>query len=288
MSISASDVAKLRAKTGAGLMNCKKALVEAEGDLQAAEDILRTKDLAQAEKKRDREAVEGVIAMAVSDAGAAMVEINAETDFVARDDTFKGFTQTVADAALKEGSQDVDVLLAARFEGDESVEQARARMVATIGENLRVRRCSVMNGHIAHYVHQGRIGVLVKLSADHAELGRNIAMHIAASHPLAIDVNQIPAEVVEDQKRIFVAQAEESGKPADIIEKMIAGKLNKFLSAQTLVGQAYVRDPSMTVGDLLKAEGVDVIDFKRFEVGEGLEKSETDFAAEVMATAKGA
>lgn len=288
MAVGAKDVAQLRSMTGAGLMDCKKALVEAEGDMKAAEDILRKKDLAKADKKGGREAVEGVIAMASDDAGVAMVEINSETDFVARDESFSGFASAVANVALAGDANDSAALSAAQFDGDETVEEARIRMVAKIGENLRVRRCYTCKGPaVYHYSHQGRIGVVVQLSADNAELGRNLAMHIAASSPVAIDVDSIPADVVEDQKRIFVAQAEESGKPPEIIEKMIAGKLGKFLAAQTLVGQPYVRDPSMTVGDLLKSAGLNVLKLERFEVGEGLEKTETDFAEEVMATVKG-
>ncbi|MGB0513360.1 MAG: translation elongation factor Ts [Wenzhouxiangellaceae bacterium] len=288
MSITASQVKELRERSGAGMMECKKALVETGGDIDAAIEHLRKSGLAKADKKAGRVAAEGAIVHASDANGAVLVEINCETDFVAKDENFVAFAGQVAEQALT--AESVDALLEAELDGGDSVEARRQQLVAKLGENLQVRRFEKVatdGGVIGGYIHGGRIGVLVALEGGSEELARDIAMHVAALNPRFIDADQVPADVLEKEKDILRAQAEESGKPAEIIEKMIAGRLNKHLAEITLVGQPFVKDTDQTVGKLLKAAGAKVGSFVRLEVGEGIEKEESDFAAEVMQQARG-
>ena len=282
--ITASMVKELRERTGAGMMECKKALTENNGDIEAAADWLRKTGLAKADKKADRVAAEGRIAMAQGQGAAVLVEINSETDFVAKDANFLAFCETVANAAL--GAADVDALKAAKTASGETVEEARAAVVAKVGENVQVRRMARMQSAantIGAYVHGGRIGVLVELKGGNAELARGLAMHIAAMNPPYVSPAHVPAEFVAREKEIALAQVKDSGKPQDILEKMISGKVAKTVGEVTLTGQPYVLDTNQTVEAALKAAGgAEVLGFVRLAVGEGIEKKEDDFAAEVM------
>ncbi len=291
MAITAAMVKELRERTGAGMMECKKALTETNGDMEAAIEHLRKTGLAKADKKAGRTAAEGVVVMASSDDGktAVLVEINSETDFVAKDDNFKTFANRVAEVALASGADNIEALLAADYEDGKTVEQARQELIAKVGENIQVRRMvRVQTEHmIGAYIHGGRIGVLVEQEGGDAELAKDIAMHVAAISPAYVDADSVPADVVEKEKSILVAQAQESGKPADIIEKMIQGRLRKFLAEITLLGQPFVKDGDITVEKLLKSKGAKVLGFHRLAVGEGIEKKEENFAEEVMAQVKG-
>jgi elongation factor Ts len=282
--ITASMVKELRERTGAGMMECKKALTENNGDIEAAADWLRKTGLAKADKKADRVAAEGRIAMAQTADTAVLVEINSETDFVAKDANFLTFTETVANAAL--GASDVEALKAAKTASGETVEETRAAVVSKVGENVQVRRMARLQSSdntIGAYVHGGRIGVLVELKGGNAELARGLAMHIAAMNPPYISPAHVPAEFVAREKEIALAQVKDSGKPQEILEKMIAGKVSKTVSEITLTGQPYVLDTNQTVEAALKAAGnAEVLSFVRLAVGEGIEKKEDDFAAEVM------
>lgn len=289
MSISAAQVKELRDRTGAGMMECKKALVESDGDMDAAIEHLRKSGLAKADKKSDRVAAEGAIVMAQSDNRAVLVEINCETDFVAKDDNFRGFAEEVAHLALEADS--VDELNQAQMAGGQTVAETAKQLVAKLGEKIEVRRRAELateGGTLGGYIHGGRIGVLVAVSGGDEQLARDLAMHVAALNPAYRDVADVPAEVVESEKRVLVAQAEESGKPPEIIEKMVSGRLNKHLAEITLTGQPFVKDSDTTVGKLLDSRDASVEGFVRLEVGEGVEKEEGDFAAEVMEQARGA
>lgn len=291
MAISASLVKELRERTGSGMMECKKALVETDGDIEGAIELMRKRGQAKADKKADRVAAEGAIVVATAGDGksAAMVEVNSETDFVAKDENFAGFAQKVAQAALDQNPDDVAALMAADV-GGESLEEARKNLIAKIGENIQVRRFTRFassGGIVANYLHGSRIGVLVELEGGSEELARDVAMHIAASKPVCVDETGVPAETLEKEREILRAQALESGKPAEIVDKMIEGRLRKFLSEITLVGQPFVKDPDQTVGKLLKGSGATVANFVRLEVGEGIEKQEENFADEVMAQVRG-
>ena len=288
MSISAAQVKELRERSGAGMMECKKALVETDGDLDAAIEHLRKTGLAKADKKSGRVAAEGAVIMAESGDRAVLVEINCETDFVAKDDNFRRFADEVAGLALT--VDDADALNEATLESGQSVAEAAKQLVAKLGEKIQVRRLahvSADGGILGGYIHGGRIGVLVALDGGDQALARDLAMHIAALNPAYADVADVPADVLEGEKQILVSQAEDSGKPAEIIEKMVAGRLNKRLAEITLTGQPFVKDSDQTVGKLLKSKNASVKDFVRLEVGEGIEKDEADFAAEVMEQAKG-
>jgi elongation factor Ts len=280
--ITATQVKELRERTGAGMMECKKALVENAADIEAAADWLRKTGLAKADKKASRVAAEGRIAMAQSDKTAVIVEINSETDFVAKDAGFLAFSDAVAQAALK--VDDIDALKVAKLDGG-SVEDLRSALIAKVGENVQVRRMARMQSDntIGAYVHGGRIGVLVEVKGGNPELARGLAMHIAAMNPPYISPAHVPADFVAREKEIALAQVKESGKPAEILEKMIAGKVAKTVSEITLTGQPYVMDTNQTVEAALKAAGgAQVISFVRLAVGEGIEKQADDFAAEVM------
>lgn len=288
MSITASQVKELRERTGAGMMECKKALVEVDGDMDAAIDHLRKTGLAKADKKADRVAAEGTIVAATEGNRAVLVEINCETDFVAKDDNFRGFTDEVASLAL--GADDAEALAQANMKNGQSVDENRQQLIAKLGENIQVRRMARLDsegGVIGSYIHGGRIGVLVALEGGDEDLARDLAMHVAALNPSWRDADDVPADVIENEKQILVAQAEDSGKPPEIIEKMVTGRLNKRLSEITLTGQPFVKDSDTTVGKLLKEKGAKVADFVRLEVGEGIEKEEGDFASEVMEQARG-
>lgn len=290
--ITAAMVKELRERTGAGMMDCKKALNENGGDMDAAIEAMRKSGAAKADKKAGRVAAEGQIVIATSDDAkkAAIVEINCETDFVAKDDNFVGFVNQVANAVLASGETDAEAITGLPLDGGKTVGEVRTELVAKIGENIQVRRAQIVDageGVVASYRHGMRIGVVVSLNGGDADLGRDVAMHIAASRPVCVNEDQVPAELLEKEKAIFSAQAAESGKPAEIIEKMITGRMKKYLGEITLVGQPFVKDPDQTVGKLLGAAGASVNEFVRLEVGEGIEKKQEDFASEVMAQVRG-
>lgn len=292
MAITAAMVKDLRERTGAGMMECKKALVECDGDIEAAIEHMRKTGLAKADKKAGRTAAEGLIAIKATDDNkkAAIVEVNCETDFVAKGDEFQNFCSEVAQLALDNAPADLDALLATPMAGGDSIADTLKAMIAKIGENMTVRRFKVVScedGQIASYSHGSRIGVVVSMEGGDLELGRDIAMHIAASRPSAVSEADVDPALIEKEKEIFTAQAQESGKPAEIIEKMIGGRINKFLKEITLLGQPFVKDPDTTVEKLLKGAGATVVAFERFEVGEGIEKKQENFADEVMAQVKG-
>ncbi len=293
MAITAALVKELRERTGSGMMECKKTLVETNGDIEAAIELMRKAGMAKADKKAGRTAAEGcvVIKSAADGKKAVIIEVNCETDFVTKAEDFIGFTTRLADQALANSPSDIEALLAMPL-GDMSVDEARQALIAKIGENINVRRYEVVStesGIIGQYLHGERIGVLVKLeNGGDALLAKDVAMHIAATNPAAISEDDVPAEMIEKEKEIFSAQAAESGKPAEIIEKMVSGRIRKYLSEVTLLGQAFVKNPDQTVANLLQDADAKVSSFVRFEVGEGIEKKEDNFAEEVMAQAKGA
>ena len=287
MAISASMVKELRERTGAGMMECKKALVETDGDMDAAVDFLRKSGQAKADKKASRVAAEGRTVIAVEGKRAAMVEINSETDFVAKDDNFATFAEGVASRVLASAVADVNTLMAETlFEDDgKTVEAARTELVAKVGENISVRRFARMEAidFLGSYTHGARIGALVSLRGGNGELARDVAMHVAASNPAYLDEAGVPDAALERERHIYAEQARDSGKPADIVEKMVAGRLKKHLGEITLLGQPFVKDPDLTVGRLLQNAAAEVTEFLRFEVGEGIEKKQGNFAEEVMA-----
>ena len=290
MAVTASMVKELRERTGAGMMECKKALVESNGDMEAALELLRMTGLAKADKKASRVAAEGKVILASSDDNteAVMVEINSETDFAAKDGNFLTYANTVANQALALATTDVETLMASEVSGA-SLEIARQALISKIGENIQVRRINRMTStdSIGAYVHGGRIGVLVEVEGGNNEVAHDVALHIAAMNPAYIDVDDVPADVLEKEKRFLISQAEDSGKPAEIIEKMVEGRMRKHLSTITLLGQDFVKDGDITVGKLLKQNGATVKGFTRLEVGEGIEKKKENFADEVMQQVKG-
>lgn len=290
MQITAAMVKELRELTGAGMMECKKALTEAGGNTEAAIEWMRKNGLAKADKKAGRVAAEGVIALATAknQQTACMIEINCETDFVARGDDFRGFVDQVSALVLEKTPADLDALLKLPLADGSSVETRRKALVAKIGENIQIRRFVriVSEGTIGTYSHGGRIGVLVDMSGGDANLAKDIAMHIAASRPVCVSESDVPAEHLQKEKEILLAQAAQSGKTGDIVEKMVQGRLKKYLSEVTLLGQPFVKDPDQNVGKLLKAASATVKSFHRFEVGEGIEKKEENFAEEVMAAVR--
>jgi elongation factor Ts len=291
MNVTADLVRQLRERTGAGMMECKKALVETQGDLDTAAELMRKQGLAKADKKAARVAAEGVIAVEKSADGraAAMVEINCETDFVAREQDFRGFAQDVARAALAVNAASLDALLAAKLTGGETVDERRRALVAKIGENVSVRRCVVMTGTAAlgAYLHGTRIGTLVAIEGGGPELAHDLAMHVAASNPRYLSAAEVPAEIVAKERVILTEQAQgdpkNQGKPEQVLAKIIEGKLAKALSEITLLGQPFIRDDKLSVEKLLKAAGARVAGYERYEVGAGIEKKQGDFVAEVMA-----
>lgn len=290
MTISASLVKELRERTGAGMMECKKALTETHGDLELAVEHMRKTGLAKADKKAGRIAAEGRIAIVQSKAAAAMVEVNCETDFVANGEDFSAFTANVAQAVLANAALDPARLEQMLLPGGQTLDTVRRELVAKLGENISVRRGVYFktNGILGSYLHGIRIGVLVELQAGDAALAKDIAMHIAASRPLCVRPEDVPVEVLDKEREIIRTQSADSGKPAAIIEKMVEGRLKKYLGEITLLGQPFVKNPDLSVEKLLAQAGAKVMRFARFEVGEGIEKKSEDFAAEVMAQARGA
>lgn len=290
--ITASMVKELRERTGAGMMDCKKALAENGGDMEAAIEAMRKSGAAKADKKAGRVAAEGQIVISTSPDGkkAAIVELNCETDFVGKDDNFVNFCDQVGEAVLASGVVDPEGMGGLTLTNGKTVDETRQELIAKIGENIQVRRAQIVeaeDGLIASYRHGVRIGVVVALNGGTEELGRDVAMHVAASRPVCVSEDQVPAELLEKEKEIFSAQAAESGKPPEIIEKMVIGRMKKYLAEVTLVGQPFVKDPDQTVGKLVDAAGASVVSFIRLEVGEGIEKKQEDFAAEVMAQVRG-
>ena len=295
MSISAQQVKELRERTGLGMMECKAALTETHGDMEAATDLLRKRAGAKVEKKSGRIAVEGAIGIYVSADRklAAMVEVNSETDFVAKGDDFAVFAAAVAAGVANDRPVDVESLYKLPFQGGAplTVAQAREGLVMKLGENINIRRFEHLaagKGDVGSYLHARKIGVLVEVEGGDENLAKDISMHIAASRPEYVSANQVPAAAVAKEKEIFAEQAKASGKPPEIIEKMVMGRVSKYLNEITLLGQPFVKDPDTTVEKLLKSKGASVVRFSRFEVGEGMEKKSGDFAAEVLATVKGA
>jgi elongation factor Ts len=293
MAITAAQVKELRERTGSGMMECKKALVETNGDIEAAIEAMRKSGLAKADKKAGRTAAEGVIVIKASDDNntAIMIEVNSETDFVAKGDDFINFVDVLSQSALDAQPADLEALVNMPLQsGGESVNEARQALIAKIGENINVRRyaaASTDDGVIGTYTHGGRIGVVVQMKGGSEELAKDIAMHVAASKPVCVDDSGVPAETIEKEKEILTAQALESGKPAEIVEKMIGGRIKKYLSEITLLGQQFVKNPDQTVAQLLTDAGAEVVSFQRFEVGEGIEKQEDNFVSEVMAQVQG-
>ena len=286
MDITAQMVKELRERSGVGMMECKKALVENQGDIDVAMEWLRKQGLAKADKKASRVAAEGRIAVAQDKHSAVLVEVNCETDFVAKDDNFVKFSDKVAEVALENKLDDVEALKSAEYADGTSVEDTAKGLIAKIGENIQVRRMTriASEGTIASYIHGGRIGVLVALKGGNAELAKGIAMHVAAMNPAYISADDVPAEIVEKEKEIAKGQMSEKdkAKPADILEKIVSGKINKVVSEMTLTGQAYVLDTNIKVEQALKEAGATVEAVQRLAVGEGIEKKEEDFHAEVM------
>jgi elongation factor Ts len=295
MAITAAQVKELRERTGSGMMECKKALVDAGGDMEAAVEALRKAGIAKADKKASRVAAEGLITIELSDDArtAALVEVNCETDFVAKKEEFREFASAIARRVLAADPKDIGELLAMPLaETDAStIEDTRKSLIAKIGENITVRRFVRIESDspLATYSHGGRIGVVVDYSGGDAVLGKDLAMHIAAHDPRPVCVSEaeVPAELVAGEREIFTAQARESGKPDNIIEKMIEGRIRKFLSEITLLGQGFVKDPDLTVGKLLEQADAMVTRFERMELGEGIERKSENFADEVMAQVKG-
>ncbi|MES9811778.1 MAG: translation elongation factor Ts [Candidatus Thiodiazotropha sp.] len=293
MAITASLVKELRERTGAGMMECKKALVETDGDIDAAIEQMRKSGQAKAAKKAGRIAAEGVIVISFSeDCGqAAMVEVNCETDFVAKDDNFTSFAKAVAERVLAGGADDVAGLMELPLhEGeDTTVNQAREALVSKLGENMNVRRFSriqASSGKLSSYQHGSRIGVVLELDGGDETLGKDLAMHIAATNPISLSAEQMPQDLLDKERDIVTAQAKESGKPDEIVAKMVDGRMRKYLAENTLLGQAFVKDPDTTVEKLLKSNASSIIQYTRFEVGEGIEKKQENFAEEVLAQAK--
>jgi elongation factor Ts len=291
MAITAAMVKELRETTGAGMMDAKKALTETDGDFEAAIDWLRTKGLAKAAKKSDRVAAEGLVAVAVNGGKGVAVEINSETDFVAKNADFQAMVASFAQAGL--GVDSVEALANASVDG-KAVSDILTDKIATIGENMTLRRMAILTGdEVATYVHNaaatdmGQIGVLVALKGSNPEFGRQVAMHIAAVNPAALNADELDAAYVEREKAILVDQARESGKPEAVIEKMIEGRMKKFLGEVTLLGQSFVINPDLTVEQAAKEAGVEITGFVRLAVGEGIEKKEEDFAAEVAKAVQG-
>jgi elongation factor Ts len=286
--ITASMVKELRERTGLGMMDCKKALAEADGDMEKAIEDLRKASGLKAAKKASRVAAEGVVLTKIDDEGTygVILEVNSETDFVARDDNFLAFADQALDAAFTNREADVAAIL------DSGVEEARQALVQKIGENINVRRIERIalegdGGIVESYIHNNKIGVLIALQGGDEALARDVAMHIAAVNPMVVRAEDVPEDVLAKESEIYSAQARESGKPEEIIEKMIQGRLRKFIAEVTLLEQPFVKDPDTTISALLKQSNADVISFLRFEVGEGIEKEEEDFAAEVAAQLAG-
>ncbi|MDD5180415.1 MAG: translation elongation factor Ts [Gallionellaceae bacterium] len=288
--ITASMVKELREATGLGMMDCKKALAETDGDFKAAEELLRIKSGAKASKAASRVAAEGVVGNFISADGktGALVEVNCETDFVAKNDDLLAFARNVAQAAAQNNPADAAALTAGKLPDGGSVEEVRKALIMKLGENINVRRFVRYStaGKLAAYLHGSKIGVLIDLSGGADTLGKDLAMHIAASKPICVSKDQVPQELLDNERKIYTAQAAESGKPANIVEKMVDGRIAKYLAEVTLLGQPFVKDPDTLVEKLLATQGAKVNAFQMFVVGEGIEKKVEDYAAEVAAAAK--
>ena len=289
MSISASMVKELRERTGAGMMECKKALQESNGNIDSAIELLRTSGQAKAEKKAKRVAAEGKIVIKNNLANAVIVEINSETDFAANDSNFTDFANSIADALLQNEISDINSLNDLKLSDDVSIEEARTNLISKIGENISIRRFDKIHQavNIGEYSHGSRIGVIVSLDKSDPDLAKDIAMHIAASNPICLDEEDVPKDLVSREKRIFLEQASSSGKPPEIIEKMVEGRMKKFFKEITLLGQSFIKDPDISIRGLLDKSEAKVQSFIRYEVGEGIEKKEENFADEVMKQIKG-
>ena len=291
MAITAALIKELRERTGAGMMDCKKALMETSADLEAAIDLMRASGAAKAAKKAGRVASEGLVNLTISDDNktAVILEVNSETDFVTKGSAFIDFVGRLGSLALKNKPESVEAFLSHTLDSGETVDEARQGIIAKIGENISVRRLQIVtteNGVLGAYKHGERIAVLTVLSGKDDELAKDIAMHIAASKPECVSKDQLSNELLEREKAIFIEQAKESGKPDNIIEKMIVGRMKKFVNEVTLYGQSFVKDPETTVGALVKSKGAEVESFVRYEVGEGIVKKEDNFVEEVMAQAQ--
>ena len=287
--IPAALVKELRERTSAGMMECKKYLQKAEGDIELAIDLMRKEGSLKAAKKEGRTTAEGVVVIAGDGKAAVMLEVNCETDFVTRGDDFQQFTNTVVTAALANRTDTIEALSAVALDTGKTVEETRAELIAKIGENINLRRVTLIQSEsrASFYVHGGKIGVVVDLSVDNDALGKDIAMHIAATSPLVVDASQVPTQLIEKEKEIYSSQAQESGKPADIIEKMVAGRIKKYLDEVCLLGQPFVKNPDVKIEQLLADANAKVNRFERFVVGEGIEKAADNFVEEVMAQARG-
>jgi elongation factor Ts len=287
MNITADTVKQLRERTGAGMMECKKALVETQGDLDAAAELMRKSGLAKADKKASRGGAEGTVVVERAGNTAVLVEVNCETDFVARGDEFLGFARSVAQAALEKTPADVNALVALTS-GASTLDEQRRALIAKIGENISVRRFARVTspGVLGTYIHGGRIGALVALKGGDDALARDLAMHVTAANPAYVDASGVPAAVLDKEREILAEQTKAEKKPPEIIAKMVEGRLRKYLAEITLVGQPFVKDPDISVEKLLKSSGATVVQFVRFAVGEGIEKKQDDFVGEVMAQVK--
>lgn len=286
MAITAALVKELRERTGAAMMDCKKALVAADGNIDAAIEAMRTSGQAKAIKKAGRVTAEGRVVARTSGDTSVIIEVNCETDFVGKDDNFISFIDRAADVALANKTATMEELLAAPYADGQTVEEARQQLISKIGENVQIRRLALMSAN-GSYLHGAKIGVLVNVEGGDADLAKDVAMHIAASKPEVILPEDVPADRVEAEQRFLTDQALESGKPKEVVEKMIVGRMRKFLNEISLVGQPFVKDPGMSVADLLKQHNATVTSFVRYEVGEGIEKKVDNFAEEVMAQVKG-
>ena len=288
MEITASLVKELRERTGAGMMDCKAALSDARGDIEIAIEVMRKSGAAKAAKKAGRIAAEGIISIKLNENDIVILEVNCETDFVTKDESFLSFVDSVIQVISNNNVSDVDELLKLNS-GNQTIEEANQQLIAKIGEKITIRRFqkSSIQNQTGTYLHGIRIGVIVEIEGGSEELAKDIAMHIAASRPLFINEDQISQEILDKEKEIYTAQAQESGKPADIVEKMVEGRLKKFIKEITLLGQPFVKDPEKSIEKILKSSNAKVLSFIRYEVGEGIEKRADNFAEEVMSQAKG-
>jgi len=288
MEITASLVKELRERTGAGMMDCKAALSDARGDIEIAIEVMRKSGAAKAAKKAGRIAAEGIISIKLNENDIVILEVNCETDFVTKDESFLSFVDSVIQAISNNNVSDVDELLKLNWD-NQAIEEANQQLIAKIGEKITIRRFqkSSIKNQIGTYLHGIRIGVIVEIEGGCEELAKDIAMHIAASRPLFINEDQVSQEILDKEKEIYTAQAQESGKPADIVEKMVEGRLKKFIKEITLLGQPFVKDPEKSIEKILKSSDAKVLSFIRYEVGEGIEKRADNFAEEVMSQAKG-